>query len=182
MAVRLCVIASARTPATRLSAFPRPTEPAEHLPAARPMRVAEALAGPETRCLQTARALGHPAVPAPELADLAAGAWIGRATEDLLATEPDFPQFLSATDTRPPGGESAAEVIRRARMFLGDKEFADGRTLLVVAPLVVRAITVALLDLPAPTFHRIDVEPLGTLSFDRHGGRWRLRVTDPERR
>ena len=181
MAPRLLLVAHAATPATRHGAFPL-DEHVERPDQLRPvaLRAAGWLSGPETRCRQTAAAFGWPTVVEPGLADLDAGQWAGRGLTELMSAEPEsLLAWMSDVDAAPPGGESLVQLISRVGAVLDGRSWPDGLSVVVVAPLVIRAAVVHLLGAPATLVHRIDVEPLSATELTGHGGRWKLRTLQP---
>jgi len=181
MAPRIVLIAHAATAATRLGAFPADEgieRPADI--SAVPLRAAQVLTGPELRCRQTADALGWSAPVASGLADLDAGRWSGADLGELLAAEPAAVMgWMTDPDANPHGGESLADVVRRVGVVLDGTAWPDGRSLLVTAPLVIRAAIVHLLKAPGSLMFGVDIEPLSATVLTGHGGRWKLRALLP---
>ncbi|MTD13069.1 histidine phosphatase family protein [Nakamurella sp. YIM 132087] len=181
-AARLLILACGATADHAAVAFPTETSPLLRAVAPpRPLRADRVLAGPELRCTQTADTLGT-WEPAPAgLHDLDAGDWTGRPAVDLL--DEGLPEFLTGTTSRAPGGESFGDLIARVRHALDGLPQEPHRSLLVVAPLVVRAALVALLDLPDTAFHRFDVAPLTLARVSGFrtpaGTRWNLQGLAP---
>lgn len=177
MAIRISLLAGAAAATARPAAFPHPEDPAVRLPLPHHLPLAGVLCGPERRCRQTADALGwRPVTVVPELAALAAGAWTGRSAVELASADPGFVGFLADHEYPSPGGESINALIDRVAGFLGRYQVPDGRTAIVAVPMVVRAIMVTLLELPASAFDRLDVEPPGAVELHRHNSQWRLRI------
>lgn len=180
MATTVLLVAAAATGSTRQSALPRPDEPIVSPPAAAPARLAAAWCGPELRCVQTAEALGWPAVPAEPLRDIDAGRWVGRSSAALLESEPEaFVTWLRDPAFRAPDGESFAHLVLRVGGWAADAGGAGwppGRVALVVAPMTVRAMVLALIGWPAVDGHGIDVAPLDVFEVRGTPGRWRLRA------
>ena len=183
MAARLMLVAHAATAATRRAAFPRdePLErPAEIEP--RLLRAAVFLSGPELRCRQTASALGWQASVDEGLTDLDAGRWAGAELDELMAAEPgallDWMGDPAATGH---GGESLDDLIGRVGAALDSRSWPDGRSIVVAAPLVIRAAVVHLLRAPSSLVFGVDVEPLSATVLTGHGGRWKLRALMPWR-
>ncbi len=179
MAARLVFVANAPIDESRGATFPLPTsritatlEPVE-------IRSVSTLRGPELRCEQTAIGLGWSSTSEEDLADLDLGSWAGADPMQVMATDPAaINNFFSFTSIRPPGGETVSELIERVGRVC-DRDWPDGRTLLVASPMVVRAAAVHLLGLPSSAFFSIDVEPLSALSCSAFGSRWKLRGLMP---
>jgi broad specificity phosphatase PhoE len=135
----------------------------------------QVLAGPELRCRRTAATLGWSAVVDPALADLDAGRWRGRTLDSLLADSPEgVAAWLTDPSAAPHGGEPLVELISRVGGALDGRAWPDGRSVLVVSPLVVRAALVHLLRAPSSLIFGFDVGPLTSVTVSGHGGRWVL--------
>lgn len=181
--MRLILVSHCPTSATRVAAFPEdePPEPDSLARAAalgaRLGRVDTLWHGPETRCRETAAALGpRPAPVAVEaLRDMAVGPWAGRS---LGQVQRDAPEALLAWLTDPeaaaPEGESVAAVIARVAEWVGQVP-ERRRAVAVVPPAVFRAVVVTILETPPAVFWRIDVPPLAQATLSRREGRWSLR-------
>ena len=79
----------------------------------------------------------------------------------------------------PHGGESLVDLIARVGAAVDGRTWPDGPSVLVVSPLVVRALIVHLLGAPATLMLGIDIEPLSLAELTGHGGRWKLRRLQP---
>lgn len=181
MTSRLVFVAHAATPATARAAFSldEPVQPGQVV-APIPVRPGTCLTGPELRCRQTAQALGWTPSVEPGLADLDAGRWKGVELGEIVATEPDAAAaWLRDVDVRPHGGESLADVVQRVGSLMDSRHWPAGRSLLVCAPLVIRAALVHLLAAPASLLFTVDVGPLTAAVLTRHSGRWKLRALLP---
>jgi broad specificity phosphatase PhoE len=179
LAARLVFVANAPIDETRSAAFPLPTSQITSKLEPVALRSVARLRGPELRCAQTADGLGWSATVEPELADLDLGSWAGADPMAVMAADPaSIDNFFSFTTVRPPNGETVSELIARVGR-LCDREWPDGRTLLVTSPMVVRAAAVHLLALPSSAFFSLDVEPLSALSCSAFGSRWKLRGLMP---
>ncbi|GAA0967182.1 histidine phosphatase family protein [Acrocarpospora macrocephala] len=173
-AARVIVVAHGRTAAVRAAAFPSPDDVLE-LPAAGDVVKGEGRAGPEERCLGTARWLGVAAVADPGLRDCDLGRWRGRTFAEVAAEEPEGVRaWLSDPGAAPHGGESVAGLIARMGEWLGG--LPPGRSLAVTHPAVVRAMVVSALGLPDAAYWRVDVPPLGRVELSGFDGRWNLRL------
>jgi broad specificity phosphatase PhoE len=184
VAARLMLVTHAPTAATRIGAFPGDDAvSAEDLPSPVTMRSTQVLVGPERRCRQTAQALGWSGAVEPRLADLDTGSWRGRTLDSLLADSAEaLSCWLADPSVAPHGGESLTELIFRIGTTLADRAWPDGRSVLVVSPLVVRAALVHLLAAPASLIFAFDVGPLTAVTVSGHGGRWVLQAILPWRR
>ncbi len=179
MAARLVFVANAPITETRAATFPTPTSEITSTPEPVAIRTVAVLCGPELRCRQTAAGLGWNASVEAHLADLDLGSWTGANPVEVMAADPSaIAHFFRSTTVRPPGGETAAELIERVGRVC-DREWADGRTVLVTSPMVIRAAAVHLLGLPDSAYFSLDVEPLSALSCSASGGRWTLRGLMP---
>ncbi|MFE6691693.1 histidine phosphatase family protein [Streptomyces sp. NPDC057743] len=139
-------------------------------------RAARVLTSPSARCRQTAAALGLEGADAAELHGLDVGRWTGRTLDEVGAAEPEaVGRWLADPTCAPHGGESVQDLCGRVARWL-DALPADGRTLAVVEPEVVRAAVVRVLGLPAPAFWRLDVPPLTATELSGRAGRWNLRL------
>ena len=180
MATTVMLVAAAATASTRESALPRADEPIVSAPSAVPVRLAAAWCGPEVRCGQTAAALGWSATPDLRLRDIDAGRWTGQTSAALLESEPEsFVTWLRDPAFRAPDGESFARLVFRAGQWAeeaGGNGWPQGRVALVVAPMMVRALILALIGWPAVDGHGIDVAPLDLFQVRGTPGRWRLRA------
>ncbi|WP_260954817.1 histidine phosphatase family protein [Pseudomonas citri] len=138
--------------------------------------VRQLLCGPELRTRQTAALFGaHPEV-IQALADCDFGRWRGLSLDEVLKAEPQAVQaWLDDPDAAPHGGESVAGLCRRIGAWLASLQEQPGHWLAVTHPFVIRAALVNVLDCPAATFNRLDIEPLSAVEL-RFNGVWRLRT------
>ncbi len=185
--MRLVLISHAATAATRAAAFPadEPLDPtglaaaAAAAPAAASAlgRVGRVLSSPARRCLATAAALNLPAAPEPALRDADPGRWAGHSLDEIAAAEPDaVSAWLTDPSAAPPGGESVAQVRRRAGGWLRSLPEAPGSTVAVTHAAVVRVLVLAALGAPDTGFWRLDVGPLTRTVLRGHGDRWTVRA------
>jgi broad specificity phosphatase PhoE len=185
------LIAHAATAATKRGAFPV-DEAVDRLEAIAPvqLRAGMWLSGPELRCRQTAAALGFQPKLIAGFADLDAGRWAGADLGELMAAEPEsMMAWMTDVDSAPHGGESLQDLIKRvgATLDRGPPDggaldrapWPDGLTVVVAAPLVIRAAVVHLLAAPSSLLFGVDVEPLSATHVTGHGGRWKLRALLP---
>ncbi|MEU1706848.1 histidine phosphatase family protein [Streptomyces sp. NPDC005706] len=136
---------------------------------------AVALVSPTARCRETAAALGLDARAEPALAGLGMGRWRGRTLEEVGAAEPEaLARWLADPAASPHGGESVRLLCARVGGWLEEAARSAGRTVAVVEPEVVRAVTVRVLGAPEAAFWRIDVPPLTAAGFTGRAGRWNL--------
>ncbi|GGW12565.1 phosphoglycerate mutase [Streptomyces capoamus] len=141
---------------------------------------ARVLLSPGARCRETARALGLDAEPAADLAGLDVGRWRGRGLDEVGAAEPEaVGRWLADPACAPHGGESVLDLCARIGRWLDGTRSAEGRTLAVVEPEVVRAAVVGALGLSAALFWRLDVPPLTVTELSGRAGRWNLRLGRP---
>ncbi|MFC3573616.1 histidine phosphatase family protein [Streptomyces yaanensis] len=134
-----------------------------------------ALASPTVRCGETASALGLAADTETALAGLDMGRWRGRTLGDVSADEPEaVAMWLTDPTASPHGGESVRRLCERVGAWLDAAAEFGGRTVAVVEPEIVRAVTVRVLGAPEAAFWRIDVPPLTATEFSGRAGRWNL--------
>jgi len=141
-------------------------------------RIEKAYRGPETRCRQTAGALGLDATVHPSLADLDLGNWRGRTLTGLEADQPaDLHAWLTNPATAPHGGESLSGLVHRVARWLDELPAGPTRIAAITHPSVIRAAALHVLGAPPSSFWRLDTAPLSQTWLSRHGGRWQLRET-----
>lgn len=188
MLVRLTMIRSGATPATRKGAFAldEALEPRAHDLAAAVgaglRRADRVLTSPMLRTRQTAEAMSLQASVEPLLTDQDHGRWAGRSLEAVYADEPEgMAAWLSNPDAAPHGGESLADVSRRVSAFMDGLIAEHGHTIAVTHASVIRAAIVHVLGAPLAACRKIDIEPLGVTEFSSDGRRWMLRIGRPEK-
>ncbi|MFF8475858.1 histidine phosphatase family protein [Streptomyces sp. NPDC015414] len=136
---------------------------------------ATVLVSPTVRCRETAAALGLGACPEPALAGLDMGRWRGRTLDEVGAGEPEaLARWLADPAASPHGGESVRLLCARVGGWLEEAARSAGRTVAVVEPEIVRAVTVRVLGAPEAAFWRIDVRPLTAAEFTGRAGRWNV--------
>jgi broad specificity phosphatase PhoE len=163
---RLLLVRHASTPATRRSAFPL-DEPldAPGILHARGLarfltRADRSFIGPRACDRQTAAEAGLEGDVDPELVGWNYGRWAGLSMEEVERQDPAaFEAWQRDPNARPPGGESLAELVDRARTLVGRMGLLPGRTALVTDGGLIRAAIVAALDAPISLFWSIDVSP-----------------------
>ncbi|CRK57409.1 Probable phosphoglycerate mutase [Alloactinosynnema sp. L-07] len=174
MSRTLTVVSHAATAATRLAAFPA-DEPIEHTGIDGGPRADTAVRGPESRCAQTAAALGLSADPDDRLRDCDYGRWRGRTLDEVAAAEPDAVAiWLTDPGAAPHGGETLLDLLDRVGGWLDTPP--DGRrTVAVTHPAVAKAMIVRALGADPSAFWRIDIAPLSRTILRGGPGRWTLR-------
>ncbi|MET0694479.1 MAG: histidine phosphatase family protein [Propionibacteriaceae bacterium] len=181
MAQRLVLVAHAPTAGTRELIFGDRTEltaAADIGPLAE--RVVSWGSGPEPACVATARALGGEPEVIAELAGPDFGRWSGQTLTEVGTAEPEaVGAWLRDPAAAPHGGESLTELIRRVGACCDSREWAQGRTVVVVAPLVARAAAVHALGAAPEVIFRMDLAPLGRVGVSRAGESWRLQQLGP---
>lgn len=135
---------------------------------------------PTVRCRETAAALGLDAADAVLLAALDAGRWRGTPLAGVSAEEPEaLARWLSDPDSAPHGGESVRAVCDRVGSWLDTVAQAEGLTVAVAEPEIVRAAVVRALGAPESAFWRTDVPPLTAVELSGRAGRWNVRLGHP---
>ena len=178
MTVRLLVVAYAATAATRelrLGAWSGPV--VEKVPALRE-RTVTWVRGPEPVGAETVSLLGGgDAEVVAEVADCDYGTWTGRTLDEVATEDPRVLQlWLRDPWISPHHGESLADLMYRVGQAVERHAWPDGRSVVVVAPLVARALAAYALDAPPEVILRMDVGPLGRVEMSRSGpgNPWRL--------
>lgn len=183
MLVRLTMICSGATAATRRGSFPldEPLEP-------RSLTLARAVRGtlrradrvwvsPGLRARQTAEALSLDASVEPLLADQDHGRWAGRAFEEVRAEDPvGIATWLTDPGAAPNGGESVADVALRAAALMDTLIVQSGHTVTITHAGFIRAAMLHVLGAPLSAYWKIDIEPLSIADFRSDGRRWVLRA------
>jgi broad specificity phosphatase PhoE len=185
MSMRLTLIAHGATTATRAAAFPQ-DEPVEAralssaaLLGRRLRRTDRTWTSPALRARQTAAALSLDAAVNPSLRDCDYGRWTGRTLTDVQAEEPaSVAAWLSDAEAAPHGGESLADLCRRVSAWMNECIREEGNTIAVTHAAVIRAAILHVLHAPAPSFWRIDIEPLSVTELRSDGTRWTLLVSE----
>ncbi|MEO8666987.1 MAG: histidine phosphatase family protein [Bauldia sp.] len=180
MPVRLTMICSGATAATRLASFPRdePLDP-RRVPksSVRVPRATHILTAPEQRARQTAAALAATAIVEPSLRDCDYRAWAGKSLADVAKEQPkQFAAWLSDPAAAPHGGESLAVLFARVATFMDEALGGHGRTLAVTHAANMRAAVLHVFAAPFEAFWRIDVAPLSAIEFSSDGRRWTMRA------
>ncbi|MGW4564625.1 histidine phosphatase family protein [Streptomyces sp. NPDC004561] len=143
-------------------------------------RAGRALVSPTERCRQTAAALGLDADGETGPAGLGMGRWRGRRLDEVAAAEPEaVARWLADPASAPHGGETVRRLCERIGVWLDEAAHLSGRTVAVVEPDVVRAVTVRALGAPEAAFWRVDVPPLHAAELSGRAGRWNLALGRP---
>jgi broad specificity phosphatase PhoE len=185
MSARLTLVCHAPTAATASAAFPSGepldargrawADEAARSGGRRFARVHRAVCGPAAACRETATLLGLPADPDPAVRDWDLGHWRGRTLDAVAAAEPAAVRsWLSEPGAAPHGGERLLDLLARVERWLAAVE-ADGHTVAVTHPAVIRAAVLATLGAPASGFWRIDIAPLTATELRGRPGCWTLR-------
>jgi broad specificity phosphatase PhoE len=175
MAQRLLVVAHAPTAQAPALMFGDAGEPYTQDVRRLNGRAASWFSGPEQACQITAASLGGEAERLQDLRECDFGAWTGRtlvdvAFEDTTALE----IWLCDPHAAPHGGESLAQLINRIGRVLDDHPWPEGRSVVVVSPLVARAAAVHALGAQPEVIFHLDLAPLGRLLISRSDHIWRL--------
>lgn len=137
---------------------------------------ANAVAGPEPACIETAECLGLEAEGVAELVGCDVGRWRGRTLDELETSDPmGLMAWLSDPDATPHGGESLADFARRVAAWMDTAATGKGFLVAVVDAGVVKAAVCAALGAPSSAFWRLDVAPLNVTELHAHEGRWTVR-------
>ncbi|MET8446820.1 histidine phosphatase family protein [Streptomyces sp. NPDC005209] len=132
---------------------------------------------PSVRCRETAAALGLDASQEAGLAGLDVGRWRGLTLDEVGAAEPEaVARWLADPGAAPHGGESVRDLCARVARWLETTGLADGRTVVVAEPEVIRAVVLHALGAPEAAFWRVDVPPLAATEVTGRSGRWNLRL------
>jgi broad specificity phosphatase PhoE len=182
MAQRLLIVAHAATQATNAPAFGGHGEVIPGEVRRLSGRFATWVSGPEDACQATAVRLGGTAEPIHDLRECGFGAWTGRSLVDIAVDDPVGLEFwMHDPHASPHGGESLAELIKRAGSVLDDHPWPDGRSVAVVTPLVARALLVHALGAAPEVIFHIDIAPLSRALISRSQQTWRLSRLEPTR-
>jgi broad specificity phosphatase PhoE len=180
MAQRLLIVAHAATPATNAPAFGGPGELLPGEVRRLSGRVASWVSGPDQASQETAIRLGGTAELIPDLRECDFGTWTGRSLVDVAVDDPaGLDSWLHDPHATPHGGESLAESIKRAGRLLNDHPWPDGRSVVVVTPLVARALLVHALGAGPEVIFHIDIAPLDRALISRSQQIWRLSQLEP---
>ena len=180
MAQRLLIVAHAATPATNAPAFGGPGELLPGEVRRLSGRVASWVSGPEEACQATAIRLGGTAEPIRNLRECDFGTWTGRSLVDVAADDPaGLDSWLHDPHATPHGGESLAELIKRAGCVLDDHGWPEGRSVAVVTPLVARVLLVHALGAGPEVIFHVDIAPLSRALISRSQQIWRLSRLEP---
>ncbi|HYP46248.1 MAG TPA: histidine phosphatase family protein [Propionibacteriaceae bacterium] len=176
MAIRLLLVAHGATSGTRAMIFGDRTNlvaPADV--SDRPERMASLGCGPEPACAATVGAWGDDFEMLPALRGLDAGCWSGRSLDEVAAADPEGLQaWLTDATAAPHGGESLAALVQRVGDYCDGRRWEPGRHVLVVTPLVARAMAVHALGVPPAAIFRLDLAPLSAIGLSQQTSGWRL--------
>ena len=185
MTTRLKLVCHAPTSAVRTSAFPG-DEPVD----AQGLQKLAGFSGrlghadrcwtsPALRARQTAAALQFDAVAEPLLRDCDYGTWTGRTLEDVQAHEPEaVAEWLGDPESAAHGGESIADLLKRAATWLDTQSQAEGKVVAITHAAVIRAVVIHAINATALSFWRINIAPLSITALSGNGGRWTLSSVD----
>ena len=180
MAQRLLIVAHAATLATNAPAFGGNGELLPGEVRRLSGRIATWVSGPEEACQSTAVRLGGTAEPLHDLRECGFGVWTGRSLGDIAVDDPaGLESWMHDPHAAPHGGESLAELIKRAGSMLDDHPWPDGRSVAVVTSLVARALLVHALGAAPEVIFHIDIAPLSRALISRSQQMWRLSRFEP---
>jgi alpha-ribazole phosphatase len=140
-----------------------------HLP-----RQAACYASPAHRTIETARALRLDPSLVAEFAEQDFGEWTGRRHDDLAASRDEhYARFWDdPARSRPPGGESFEDQVKRVRQGL--LKTAPGVATLVVHSGTIRAALCIALDIAPAAALRFVIEPLSITRIEQLRNGWRV--------
>jgi alpha-ribazole phosphatase len=133
-----------------------------------------AVCSPARRTRETAARLGLKASEDDAFREQDFGDWTGRRHAELEAElgAAYHAFWQSPGSNRPPGGESFADQIARARAGL--TRLPEGDIVLVVHSGTIRALLAVALDLAPETALRFVIDPLSLTRIDRLANAWRV--------
>lgn len=186
MTIRLHLLCSASTPATRAVAFPADDPLDAHgrdsmsrFPGRLPA-FDKILRSPALCAAQTAQGLGLAATSEPQLRDCDFGRWTGRAFADVQAREPEaLARWLHDPRAAPHGGESFAAVMARVGGWMNALAADSGTVLAIAHSAILRAAIACALSAGPEAFSHIDIAPLSRVKLSGGGGRWTLTALIP---
>jgi broad specificity phosphatase PhoE len=98
---------------------------------------------------------------------------------DVQTEEPaKIALWLSDAKAAPHGGEALSDLFQRVAAWMNERIPEKGRTIAVTHVAVIRAALLHVLQAPASSFWRIDIEPLSVVKLRSDGTRWTLLVTE----
>lgn len=136
---------------------------------------ARSVCSPARRTRETAARLGLTAAEDDAFREQDFGEWTGRRHSEIeqeLGTEAYRAFWQSPGTNRPPGGESFADQIARARVGLA--RLSAGDVVLVVHSGTIRAILAVALELAPELALRFVIDPLSLTRVDRLEHAWRV--------
>ncbi|MDQ1393173.1 MAG: hypothetical protein QOF30_2150 [Acidimicrobiaceae bacterium] len=144
------------------------------------LRPARLCCAPSPAARQTAAALALEAGLRPTveraIRDCDFGRWSGRPMGEVARDEPDaFSSWMSEADSRPHGGESLVDLLRRVGEWVDSCCTLHGTTVAVTHPAVVRAAIVHAIEAAPAAFWHLDLGPLSRTWLRGNGSRWTLR-------
>jgi broad specificity phosphatase PhoE len=186
MPTRITLICHGSTLATRLAAFPL-DEPLEDRAMDQAAALRETLrradrawTSPSICARQTAAALSLDPVTDPMLRDCDYGRWAGRRLSEVEGAEPEgVAAWLTDTDAAPHGGESIADLLRRAATWLDRHRRDGGHGIAITHATAIRAAILHAIGAPARSFWHVDVGPLSVTDLRNDGNRWTWRAIGP---
>lgn len=182
---RLLLVRHAPTAATRRAAFSldEPLDAAGVRDAQRLSglfgQIDAAFSSPLLRARQTAEAAGVAAALDGDLAECDFGVWAGLSLEEVGESDPGgLRRWFSDFEAAPHGGESLAQLFKRAGAFLDRARVSSGTTIAVTHGGVIKAAVLSVLGAPPFSTWRIDVAPCSITELRRHDGRWTVTRTN----
>jgi broad specificity phosphatase PhoE len=125
--------------------------------------------------------LGIPPIVVPELREIEFGDWEGRTWNEIGAMHPAALAAwkLKSPEARPDGGESLADVRRRAEKLRSMVESSSGDLMLIVAHGGLNRVLISvLLDLPLSSYCRFTQPNVCISVFEAVTSKWQARVID----
>jgi hypothetical protein len=94
------------------------------------------------------------------------GRWAGKRFDEIQAEHPEgIAAWLTDPDTAPHGGESLADVARRASNLMGGLIAERGHTVAITHASIIRTAILHVLGAPLAACWKIDIEPLSITDF-----------------
>ena len=150
------------------------------------LAIAQVQSSPQTRALQTARAIawgtGARLSVVPALDEIDFGEWTGR-TFDSLAADPAWERWNAVrSQARPPAGESMREAQERVWRHLcaTERAYPESSLVMVTHAEIIRAVVLGCRGLPLDRWSEIDITPGSVTTLSIRSGRPQLAALESE--